>query len=155
MIALDLQNTLDDEESKNFAVPTEEQLNLWVEAAIAQSVDGPELTIRIVSSEEIQSLNRDYREKDKPTNVLSFPFESPPGIELPLLGDIIICAEVVESEAKEQGKTLESHWAHMVIHGVLHLLGYDHIEDSEAEEMETLEIDTLTSLGYTNPYQES
>jgi len=84
--------------------------------------------------------------------VLSFPFEMPPGIPLELLGDLIICVGVVEQEAKEQEKTTEAHWAHMVIHGCLHLLGYDHIKDDEAEEMEALERDLLASLGYPDPY---
>ena len=88
----------------------------------------------------------------KPTNVLSFPFEAPPGIELPLLGDLIICRQVVEQEAEEQGKTVEAHWAHMVVHGTLHLLGYDHIEDEEAEEMEALEAEIMLALGYPDPY---
>ena len=97
-------------------------------------------------------LNLTYRGKDKPTNVLSFPFEAPPGIEMPLLGDLIICRQVVEQEASEQGKPLEAHWAHMVVHGSLHLLGYDHIEDDEAEEMEGLETEIMLALGYEDPY---
>ncbi|WP_288791436.1 rRNA maturation RNase YbeY, partial [uncultured Enterobacter sp.] len=97
-------------------------------------------------------LNLTYRGKDKPTNVLSFPFEAPPGIEMPLLGDLIICRQVVEQEAKEQQKPLEAHWAHMVVHGSLHLLGYDHIEDDEAEEMESLETEIMLALGYEDPY---
>jgi len=101
---------------------------------------------------ESRELNHTYRGKDKPTNVLSFPFEAPPGIELPLLGDLIICRQVVEQEAQEQEKTLEAHWAHMVIHGSLHLLGYDHIEDDEAEEMESLETEIMLALGYPDPY---
>ncbi|MGL5337628.1 MAG: rRNA maturation RNase YbeY, partial [Aeromonas veronii] len=93
-----------------------------------------------------------YRGKDKPTNVLSFPFEAPPGLELPLLGDLVICRQVVEREAEEQGKPLMAHWAHMVVHGSLHLLGYDHIEDEEAEEMEALERDIMQELGFADPY---
>ncbi len=95
-----------------------------------------EVTVRIVDESESQQLNFDYREKDKPTNVLSFPFQCPPGIELPLLGDLVICAGVVAQEAKEQQKTLTAHWAHMVVHGSLHLLGFDHINDADALEME-------------------
>jgi probable rRNA maturation factor len=116
--------------------------------------DEAQLTIRITDEAEIQELNRTYRHKDKPTNVLSFPFEAPPGVEIPLLGDIIICAAVVAREAGEQGKPLQAHWAHMVIHGTLHLLGYDHIDETEAEQMEGLEITLLAGLGYANPYQE-
>ena len=111
-----------------------------------------EVTIRLVDDAESHELNLTYRGKDKPTNVLSFPFEAPPGIEMPLLGDLIICRQVVEQEAKEQQKPLEAHWAHMVVHGSLHLLGYDHIEDDEAEEMESLETEIMLALGYEDPY---
>lgn len=110
------------------------------------------MTIRLVDEAESHELNLTYRGKDKPTNVLSFPFEAPPGIEMPLLGDLIICRQVVEQEAKEQQKPLEAHWAHMVVHGSLHLLGYDHIEDDEAEEMESLETEIMLALGYEDPY---
>ena len=108
--------------------------------------------MRLVDEAESHELNLTYRGKDKPTNVLSFPFEAPPGIELPLLGDLIICRQVVEQEAKEQDKPLEAHWAHMVIHGSLHLLGYDHIIDEEAEEMDGLESEIMLALGYEDPY---
>lgn len=111
-----------------------------------------ELSVRIVDEDESQALNLQYRGKDKPTNVLSFPCELPDGVELPLLGDLVICAQVVAKEALEQGKVLHAHWAHMVVHGTLHLLGYDHIEDGEAEEMEAIEIQVLLELGYPNPY---
>ncbi|WP_028116358.1 rRNA maturation RNase YbeY [Ferrimonas senticii] len=148
MITLDLQLVIEDQ-----TLPTEAQLQSWVELALA-SRDEAELTIRITDSEESQQLNRDYRGKDKPTNVLSFPFEAPPGIELPLLGDLVICAEVVAREAAEQHKALHDHWAHMVIHGCLHLLGYDHIDDAEAEEMEQLERDLLAKIAIADPYQE-
>lgn len=120
----------------------------------AQTEDFPEteITIRIVDEAESHELNLTYRGKDKPTNVLSFPFEVPEGIELPLLGDLIICRQVVEKEAQEQQISLESHWAHLAIHGTLHLLGYDHIEDAEAEEMEGLETEIMQSLGFEDPY---
>ncbi|HCG78170.1 MAG TPA: rRNA maturation RNase YbeY [Oceanospirillales bacterium] len=135
-------------------LPTEEQLTLWASTALKgrTEFEEPELTIRLTDEEESQALNSEYRGKDKPTNVLSFPFEMPPGIPLELLGDLIICVSVVEQEAQEQAKTTEAHWAHMVIHGCLHLLGYDHIKDDEAEEMEALERDLLASLGYPDPY---
>ncbi|MDZ4263084.1 MAG: rRNA maturation RNase YbeY [Pseudomonadota bacterium] len=135
-------------------LPTVETIKRWVDAALAGFVETAELTVRIVSRAEIQQLNRTYRHQDKPTNVLSFPFEVPPGVELPLLGDVVICAAVVEEEALEQGKPAASHWAHMVVHGVLHLLGYDHIDDDEADEMEGLEIEILAQLGINNPYAE-
>ncbi|MEC8907580.1 MAG: rRNA maturation RNase YbeY, partial [Pseudomonadota bacterium] len=103
-------------------LPTEEQLTLWASTALKgrTEFEEPELTIRLTDEEESQALNSEYRGKDKPTNVLSFPFEMPPGIPLELLGDLIICVSVVEQEAQEQAKTTEAHWAHMVIHGCLH-----------------------------------
>ena len=133
-------------------VPDEAQLRAWAELAW-QGEDPSEVTIRIVGAEESQALNFQYRGKDKPTNVLSFPFEAPPGITMPLAGDLVICAPVVEIEAREQHKALVAHWAHMVVHGMLHLQGYDHIEDDDAEVMEALEIRLLAQLGFINPYE--
>lgn len=133
-------------------VPDEAQLQAWAELAW-QGEDPSEVTIRIVGAEESQALNFQYRGKDKPTNVLSFPFEAPPGITMPLAGDLVICAPVVEIEAREQHKALVAHWAHMVVHGMLHLQGYDHIEDDDAEVMEALEIRLLAQLGFINPYE--
>lgn len=149
MIELDLQLA-----SSSTSLPTKAQFQTWVEAALLTYNKPFELTIRLVDNEESQALNLQYRDKDKSTNVLSFPFEVPEGIDLPLLGDLIVCCPVVESEAIEQKKSSEAHWAHMVIHGCLHLLGYDHIEDDEAQEMESLEIDILAKLGFNNPYEE-
>ncbi len=145
-------------------LPTEEQINEWVAAAINQvKSDGNgeyELSVRIVDEDEITSLNKQYRNKDKPTNVLSFPFafaeevgNSEIELEIPLLGDIVICAQVVANEAQEQQKLEQAHWAHMVVHGTLHLLGYDHIDESEAEEMEALETNIISELGFPNPYE--
>jgi len=133
-------------------LPTETQIQQWANAAIRPQTLEPEITIRIVDEAESHDLNLTYRDKDKPTNVLSFPFECPDEVELPLLGDLVICRQVVEREATEQGKPLEAHWAHMVVHGCLHLLGYDHIEDDEAEEMESLEAEIMLSLGFADPY---
>ncbi|WP_430459935.1 rRNA maturation RNase YbeY [Thalassolituus sp. LLYu03] len=135
-------------------LPSEEQLALWAERALEGRTEfaEPELTIRLVAEEESHELNFEYRGKDKPTNVLSFPFEAPPEVPIELLGDLIICAQVVQQEAVEQGKTDEAHWAHMVVHGCLHLLGYDHINDDEAEVMESLERDILAKLGFPDPY---
>ncbi|MBS9433773.1 rRNA maturation RNase YbeY [Photorhabdus hainanensis] len=124
----------------------------WLDGVLPQFQSESEVTIRIVDEAESHDLNLTYRGKDKPTNVLSFPFEAPPEVDLPLLGDLIICRQVVEKEAEEQQKTVEEHWAHMVVHGCLHLLGYDHIEDDEAEEMESLETEIMQALGYTDPY---
>ncbi len=133
-------------------LPEEAAFQRWLEAAVTPFQAESEVTVRLVDEAESHELNLTYRGKDKPTNVLSFPFEAPPGIELPLLGDLIICRQVVEQEAAEQGKALEAHWAHMVVHGTLHLLGYDHIEDAEAEEMEALETEIMLALGYPDPY---
>lgn len=139
--------------------PSEGQFQHWVMATLkALSYQPPEqltpeLTVRLVDPAESEQLNHDYRQQQKPTNVLSFPFESIPGVPLALLGDIIICAPVVRQEAQDQGKQEMAHWAHLTIHGLLHLLGYDHIEDQEAAAMEALEIEILKQLGYPNPYQ--
>ncbi|OCG02307.1 rRNA maturation RNase YbeY [Gilliamella sp. wkB112] len=148
-IILDLQIATSDHEN----LPTEPQIMQWLEVILPQFMDKAEITIRIVDAAESQQLNNTYRHKDKPTNVLSFPFESPIEIEVPLLGDLIICKQIVEAEAKEQQKPLTSHWAHMIVHGCLHLLGYDHILDEEAEEMENIEIDIMQQLGFADPYQ--
>ena len=114
-----------------------------------------ELTVRIVDRQEITELNLRYRHQDKATNVLSFPADLPDHIDLPLLGDLIICADVVRQEAIEQHKSPTDHWAHMLVHGTLHLLGYDHIDDDDADAMETLEIAILDKLGVANPYLET
>ena len=133
-------------------LPTEEQIVQWATAAVQPEGDEVEMTVRIVDEAESHKLNLTYRGKDRPTNVLSFPFECPDEVELPLLGDLVICHQVVEREAAEQEKPLMSHWAHMVVHGSLHLLGYDHIEDNEAEEMESLETQIMQGLGFDDPY---
>jgi probable rRNA maturation factor len=146
-------------------IPSQAQFQQWLDCVllnndiIKDSAKGSakntatfEVTVRLVDIAESQALNDQYRNKNKPTNVLSFPFEVPEGIELNLLGDLVICADIVENEAQEQNKTLNDHWAHMVIHGCLHLLGFDHISDSEAEIMESIEINILAKLDISNPY---
>ncbi|MTI14868.1 rRNA maturation RNase YbeY [Sansalvadorimonas verongulae] len=135
-------------------LPSEEQLVAWATAAVRDERDEAEISVRIVDVEEGRELNAQWRQKDYATNVLSFPSDLPVELGLPLLGDLVICAPVVEREADEQQKTLTSHWAHMVIHGTLHLLGYDHIEDDEAETMEALETSIMLSLGFNDPYEE-
>ena len=132
-------------------LPERDDFENWVVAAL-QEREEAELTIRVVGRRESRELNSTYRQKDSETNVLSFPAELPEGIDLPLLGDIVICAPLVAEEAAAQGKALHDHWAHLAIHGVLHLLGYDHVADEDAEEMEALEISLLESLGIGNPY---
>ncbi|HHE8746439.1 TPA: rRNA maturation RNase YbeY [Haemophilus influenzae] len=133
-------------------LPTEEQIVQWAIDAVQPEGNEVEMTVRIVDEAESHELNLTYRGKDRPTNVLSFPFECPDEVELPLLGDLVICRQVVEREASEQEKPLMAHWAHMVVHGSLHLLGYDHIEDDEAEEMESLETQIMQGLGFDDPY---
>lgn len=148
-------------------VPEVVLFQTWVNAAVQHAESIPaakQMTVRIVELEEIGQLNEQYRQKNGPTNVLSFPFETMPGMPAELqaalqaelqdseLGDVIVCAAVVQREALEQDKALEAHWAHMVVHGTLHLLGYDHIQDRDAEEMESLETAVLAELGYADPY---
>jgi probable rRNA maturation factor len=149
-LTLDLQIA-----TEHTSLPSQADFETWVRVALGNTMDTAELTIRLVDVPESQTLNLTYRSKDKPTNVLSFPFEAPPGMDLPLLGDLVICVGVVEQEATEQNKPLQAHWAHMVIHGCLHLLGYDHIIDEEAEEMESLETQLIEGLGFSNPYKEA
>lgn len=143
-------------------IPNPLLLTQWVESALASQTkrlprEAVELTLRIVDETESQFLNASWRDCSQPTNVLSFPFEYPPGIEPSqlsrhLLGDIVVCAPVVAREALEQGKSLTAHWAHLVIHGTLHLLGYDHQDDVTASAMENLETVLLQQLGFSNPY---
>lgn len=150
MIQLDISNA---DELKSDDFPSPEQFQLWVDSAY-QGDGSVSVSLRVVDELESQQLNADYRGKDYPTNVLSFPMEMPEGITLPILGDLAICAAVVAKEAAEQHKTEQAHWAHMVVHGMLHLQGFDHIDDAEAEEMEALEREILANLGYSDPYQE-
>lgn len=135
-------------------LPAPASFRRWVGAALhgARRRKPAELAIRIVDADEGRALNRDYRGKDYATNVLSFPAELPPGLKLPLIGDLAICAPVVQREAAEQGKAARDHWAHLTVHGVLHLLGYDHIDDTDAHVMEALEIRILATLSIANPY---
>jgi len=132
-------------------LPAAEDFEAWVKSTLEPG-SNVELTVRVVGREESRQLNRTFRGKDSATNVLSFPAELPAGIDLPLLGDIVICAPLVAEEAAEQGKAVHDHWAHLTIHGVLHLMGYDHLDADEAEVMESLEISLLESLGINNPY---
>jgi len=131
--------------------PEDSQIALWVETALAGGTRAI-LTVRIVGRGESRRLNGRYRGKDRATNVLSFPADLPEQIGLPLLGDVVICAPLVVEEAKSQGKSVEAHWAHLTIHGVLHLLGYDHQQSADAAVMEELEIALLDSLGLPDPY---
>ena len=138
--------------SKAKTLPHPAQFREWITVILNERFTTAEITIRIVDEEEIRDLNKQYRNKDKATNVLSFPYEPYPGIATRLLGDILICAPVVEQEAKTMNKPLLDHWAHMVVHGTLHLLGYDHEEDIDANVMENLETEIMVKLGFSPPY---
>ena len=143
---LDVQRALD-------AGPGSEDVRRWAEAALRyEQQDNVELSVRIVDEVESASLNYQYRGKDYATNVLSFGCDLPTELEMNLLGDLLICAPVVQREAAEQGKTEQAHWAHMIVHGVLHLLGFDHLNEDDAQKMEQHEIAILQKLGFANPY---
>lgn len=143
--------------SSSVRLPSTGQMEQWISAALVDAPDfdhsNAEVSVYIVDEDESQELNLRFRQKDKPTNVLSFPADIPPELDIPLLGDLVVCAPVVEREAEEQTKTLDAHWAHMLVHGTLHLLGYDHINDADAEEMEQLETQILQRLGFPAPYE--
>ena len=147
MLELDLQL------ASEATAPSEAKFRLWCEMGLRQRTADSELTIRLVDEPEGRELNLTWRLKDYATNVLSFPADVPDEmLDIPLLGDLVICVPVVTREAAEQGKALDAHWAHLVVHGCLHLLGYDHIDDEEADEMEALEQSLLAELGYPDPY---
>jgi probable rRNA maturation factor len=137
--------------SSSSTVPSDLKFRQWAAAALHGFGDA-ELVVRIVDREESQQLNARFRSRETATNVLSFPAELPEEVDLPLLGDVVICAPLVEQEAQEQNKLPESHWAHLTIHGILHLLGYDHQTDEEAARMELLEISLLQALDFRDPY---
>lgn len=148
-ITIELSVSNDVNESQ---LPSEENFQHWAQASYAGD-DEVVASLQVVSSDEMKNLNRDYRGKDTPTNVLSFPMELPEEVGINILGDLVLCDEVIEAEAKQQAKTSEAHWAHMIVHGMLHLQGYDHIEDDEAEVMEAKEIKIMKSLGFEDPYK--
>lgn len=141
--------------TQNAHVPKRSLLRKWAKCALSSKIETAEITIRVVDTEEMIKLNSIYRQKKGPTNVLSFPFSLPDDIEIdiPILGDIVICADVVNQEADIQHKLPEAHWAHMIVHGIFHLLGYDHETDKDAHIMESLEIKIMQTLGFDNPYE--
>lgn len=153
-VDLDMQYALE-----GGGIPPASAFRVWSEAALADLGNDAKLAIRVVDEAEGRALNHEYRGKDRPTNVLSFPFEAPQGVPVEelgnYLGDLVICAPVVEREAHEQRKPLAAHWAHMVVHGALHLRGYDHQEDAQAREMEDREREILDALGFSDPYAEA
>jgi probable rRNA maturation factor len=146
-LTLDLQRV-----SAPPGVPGERAFRQWARAALGQVAGSRSLVIRVVDEAESRDLNQRFRGIDRATNVLSFPFEGPPGLATGLLGDLVICAPVVRRESAEQGKSARAHWAHMVVHGVLHLMGYDHANDQEAAVMEAREREVLAELGFGDPY---
>ena len=146
-IILDIQSASTSEDA-----PDEQSIKRWVGAVIDSNQGDTELSVRIVDEPEGKLLNETYRGTSGATNVLSFPFENQTPEPLPLIGDIVVCAPIVEREAQQQNKDLNAHWAHMIIHGVLHLLGYDHQNDCEAAVMEGLETEIMQKLGFPPPY---
>lgn len=145
---MDIQNV-----SGYDSLPTNESIIQWAGLALDEQHKDAEITLRVVDTEEGLKLNKAWRNKDLATNVLSFPVGEPIEHAPNLLGDIVVCAPIVVKEAKEQKKDVESHWAHLIIHGILHLQGYDHQSDEEAHEMESKEINIMDKLGYNNPYE--
>lgn len=158
-LLLDLGIELSDEVVSDDSIPAVEDFSVWVQQALEVAnyqpvADAPvQISIRIIAEAEMAELNGHYRGKPQPTNVLSFPAELPEGVPLNVLGDMVACAPVIAREALEQSKPSSAHWAHMTLHSILHLLGYDHMRDDEAEAMESLEIAAMTMLGFANPYQ--
>ncbi len=146
MIGVDWQNVCGAPDA-----PTRAQIEDWLARLFPELADAT-LVVRIVDPDESARLNREFRGRDAPTNVLSFPFEAPPGVPDRHLGDLVVCADVVRREAREQGKPLADHWAHMIVHGTLHLLGYDHVRPEDAAVMEPLEVRLLAALGVPDPY---
>jgi len=134
-------------------VPSNKIISRWAKTALKDiEQEKSELTVRVVDEAEIADLNRTYRGKDKTTNVLSFPFADPPETATNILGDVVVCAAVIKREAQEQSKAQDAHWAHMIVHGVLHLCGYDHEQQTQAEQMERMETNVLAQLGFPAPY---
>ena len=139
--------------TRRHSVPRRPEISRWVSATLAAEGAAGDVSVRVVDEDESRTLNRTYRSKDGPTNVLSFPAELPAEIEPRLLGDLVICAPLVVAEAAAQGKAVRAHWAHLVVHGTLHLLGYEHGRTLEAERMEARETSILAGLGFPNPYE--
>lgn len=151
-IVVDVQYALNEDAADDSAIPVQADFERWVQGALFGERKVAEVSVRVVGAEEGAELNATYRHRSGPTNVLSFTCDSPAEMELPLLGDVVICAPVVAHEAREQGKPATAHWAHMTVHGILHLLGYDHEVLEEADVMEGREVRILAQLGFADPY---
>ena len=150
-IEMSVSENLDAEEGD---VPDAALVQQWADKACLCD-DQVITSVQIVSQDEMRELNNTWRAENRPTNVLSFPMQSPDEVDLKILGDLALCADVINTEARQQHKTAQAHWAHMVVHGMLHLQGYDHIDEQQADEMEALEIRILNQLGFDNPYLEN
>ncbi len=150
-IEMSVSENLDSEEQD---LPDAALVQQWAEKACL-SDDQLVTSVQIVSSDEMRELNNTWRGRNRPTNVLSFPMQLPDEVDLKILGDLALCAAVINSEARQQHKSAQAHWAHMVVHGMLHLQGYDHIDEAQADDMEALEISILNQLGFDNPYLEN
>lgn len=148
--------TVDIQSATADPVPDEDDIRRWIAAALAAGghAGDTEVSLRLVDNAEMIALNQRFRDKPQPTNVLSFPADLPPALQLPLLGDIVICAPVIAAEAAAQGKAASAHWAHMLVHGTLHLLGHDHMDAHEAKQMESIETRILAELGFPCPYRQ-
>ena len=150
-IEMSVSENLDAEEED---IPDAALVQQWAEKACLCD-DQVITSVQIVSQDEMRELNKTWRGKNGPTNVLSFPMQSPDEVDLKILGDLALCADVINTEARQQHKPAQAHWAHMVVHGMLHLQGYDHIDEHQADEMEALEIRILDQLGFDDPYLEN
>jgi len=148
MVAIELQNA-----APEFNIPDESEFQSWAKKIDTSENDQQIVALRIVDEEEMSKLNSQYRQKAGPTNVLSFPADLHEEIDIPFIGDVVVCAPVVIKESVDQGKSEISHWAHMTVHGILHLQGYDHINETDAEQMESIEIRVMNELGFENPYK--
>lgn len=149
-IEMSVSESLDSEED----IPNVALIQQWADKACLCE-DEVVTSVQVVSNDEMRELNNTWRGKDRPTNVLSFPMQSPEELDLKILGDLALCAGVINTEARQQHKSVQAHWAHMVVHGMLHLQGYDHIDEAQADEMEALEANILDQLGFDNPYLEN
>ena len=152
-MTVEVEISVSDSVQHDYDLPDPALLTRWAQAAYLNSIPAV-VSLLLTDADEVKQLNKKYRDKDKPTNVLSFPMQLPVEADVLLLGDIVLCVQVIKQEAEQQARPELSHWAHMVVHGMLHLQGYDHINNDEAEEMERLEISILDKLGFNNPYIE-
>jgi len=141
--------------SQSNSIPSIDQFQAWIDVVLSDESIDSEIVVRIIDEAEMTQFNEQYRDKIGPTNILSFPFDVPEGIASILLGDLLVCAPIIEKESLQQNKIVDHHWAHIIVHGVLHLLGHDHIDECDAKEMEALEIKILRKIKIKNPYEEN